>query len=92
VRVRAFVRLRELAVRHSDLVKRLSELEEKTEGLAMQKDTFGRNTRAQLKQVFDALRDLMSPPQPPEPPKRFIGFVLPEDSSKKGATSARRKR
>jgi ORF6N domain len=89
--VRAFVRLRELAVTHSDLAKRLSELEDKTEGLAMQQDTFSRNTRAQLKQVFDALRDLMTPPQPPEPPKRSIGFVLPEDSGKKGAASGRRK-
>jgi ORF6N domain len=90
--VRAFVRLRELAVTHSDLAERLSELEEKTEGLAMQQDTFSRNTRAQLKQVFDALRELMTPPQPPDPPKRSIGFVLPEDSGKKGAASGRRKR
>jgi hypothetical protein len=45
--VRAFVRLRELAVTHSDLAKRLSELEEKTEGFAMQQDTFSRDTRAQ---------------------------------------------
>jgi hypothetical protein len=41
--------------------------------------------------VFDALRELMTPPQPPDPPKRSIGFVLPEDSGKKGAASARRK-
>ena len=54
--VRAFVRLRELAVTHRDLAKRLSELEEKTEALAMSHDTFSRNTRTQLKQVFDALR------------------------------------
>jgi ORF6N domain len=32
--VRAFVRMRELAVTHSDLAKRLSELEDKTEALA----------------------------------------------------------
>jgi hypothetical protein len=82
--VRAFVRLRELAATHIDLAKRLSELEEKTERLAMQHDTFSRNTRTQLKQVFDSLRELMTPPQPPEPPKRSIGFVLPGDSGKKG--------
>jgi hypothetical protein len=86
--VRAFVRLRELASTHQDLAKRLSELEDKTEALAMNHDTFSRNTRAQLKQVFDALRELMVPP---DPPRRPIGFVTPEDKSKKGSASARRK-
>ena len=60
--VRAFVRMRELAVTHGDLAKQLAELEEKTEALAMNHDTFSRNTRAQLKQVFDALRELITPP------------------------------
>jgi hypothetical protein len=86
--VRAFVRLRELATSHGDLAKRLDELEHKTEALAMSHDTFSRNTRAQLKQVFDALRELMTPP---DPPKRPIGFVTPEDKSKKGSAAARRK-
>ena len=83
--VRAFVRMRELAATHGDLAKRLAELEEKTEALAMSHDTFSRNTRAQLKQVFDTLRELMTPP---DPPKRPIGFVTPEDKGKK--TSGRR--
>ena len=78
--VRAFVRMRELAATHGDLAKRLAELEEKTEALAMSHDTFSRNTRNQLKQVFDALRELMTPP---DPPKRPIGFVTPEDKGKK---------
>ena len=73
--VRAFVELRELANTHQGLAKRLDALEEKTESLAMQQDTFSRNTRNQLKQVFDALRELMTPP---EPTKRPIGFVHPE--------------
>jgi hypothetical protein len=77
--VRAFVRLRELAATHQDLVKRLDALEEKTELLAMQHETFSRNTRVQLKQVFDALRELMTPL---EPPKRPIGFVTPEEKKK----------
>ena len=77
--VRAFVRLRELAATHGDLAKRLDELEQKTEALADQHDTFSRNTRNQLKQVFDALRALMTPP---DPPKRPIGFVTPEDKGK----------
>ncbi|NUP86677.1 MAG: ORF6N domain-containing protein, partial [Burkholderiaceae bacterium] len=62
------------------MAKRLDELEQKTEALAMNHDTFSRNTRNQLKQVFDALRELMTPP---DPPKRPIGFVTPEDKSKK---------
>ena len=57
-------------------VLRLAELEDKTEALAMNHDTFSRNTRNQLKQVFDARRELMTPP---DPPKRPIGFINPED-------------
>lgn len=71
--VRAFVRLRDLVASHGDLAKRL---EHKTETLAMSHDTFSRNTRTQLKHVFDALRELMTPP---EPPKRPIGFVTDGD-------------
>ena len=36
------------------------------------------HVRAQLKQVVDALRELTTPPQPH---KRPIGFVTPEDRS-----------
>jgi hypothetical protein len=78
--VRAFVQLRELAGSHRELAKRLDDLEQKTEALALKQDAFSRNTRAQLKQVFDALRELMTPP---EPPKRPIGFITPEDKGKK---------
>ena len=67
---------------HGDLARRLAELEDKTEALAMQHDTFSRNTRAQLKQVFDALRELATPP---DPPKRPIGFVTPEDNGRTAA-------
>lgn len=74
--VRAFVRLREAAVLQKDLAERLSSLEEKTEALAMSHDTFSRNTRNQLRQVFDALRELTIPP---DPQKRPIGFVTHED-------------
>ncbi len=78
--MRTFVRVRALAATHGDLAKRLAELEDKTEALAMNHDTFSRNTRKQLKEVFDALRELMTPP---DPPKRPIGFVMPEDKGKK---------
>ena len=83
--VRAFVRVRELAATHQDLATRLDDLEHKTEALAMSHDTFSANTRAQLKQVFEALRALVTPP---DPPKRPIGFVTPEDKGKK--TSGKR--
>jgi Na+-transporting NADH:ubiquinone oxidoreductase subunit NqrA len=76
-----FVRVRALATTHGDLAKRLGELEEKTEALALQHDSFSRNTRAQLKQVFEAIRELMTPP---DPPKRPIGFVTPENRKEKG--------
>lgn len=71
---------RQLAATHSGLAKRLDELEQKTDELAMQHDTFSRNTRQQLKQLFDALRELMTPP---DPPKRPIGFVTPEEKKSK---------
>ena len=83
--MRTFVRVRELATTHQDLAKRLAELEVKTESLEMQHDTFSRNTRNQLKQVFDALHELMTPP---EPPKRPIGFVHPEDRPTTKASEA----
>ncbi len=78
--MRTFVRVRALAATHGDLAKRLAELEDKTEALAMNHDTFSRNTRNHLKEVFEALRGLMAPP---DPPKRPIGFVTPEDKDKK---------
>lgn len=74
--VRAFLWLRELATSHGVLAKRLDELELMTKALAMNHDTFSRNTRNQLKQVFDALRELMTPP---DPPKRPMGFISPKD-------------
>ena len=82
--MRALVRLRELTTSHGDLAKRLDELEQKTEALAMSHETFSHNTRAQLKKVFDALRELMTPP---DPPKRPSGFINPEDKGGSKKTS-----
>lgn len=76
--VRAFVRLRELAHGHSELAKRLDELEDRTAQLGFDHENFSRNTRNQLKQVFDALRELTTPPNPP---RRPIGFVTGEGST-----------
>lgn len=84
--MRTFVKVRGMAATQQELAKRLGELEEKTERLAVQHDTFSRNTRVQLKQVFDALREMMTPP---EPAKRPIGFVPPEERRKEKPTGRR---
>ena len=62
--VHAFAWLRELTPNLQGLANRLDALEEKTVALAMKHDTFSRNTHAQLKQVFDALRALMARARP----------------------------
>lgn len=77
--VRAFVRLREVLAAHKELARKLEELERKTEALALSHDTLAASTRAQFREVIDALRALMTSP---EPKKRPIGFVAPEE--KKG--------
>lgn len=79
--VRAFVRLREVLASNKELAKRLDDLEQTTEALSMQHDSFARNTRAQLKQVFDAIRELMTPPETQK--KRPIGFITGEEKTKK---------
>ena len=56
--MRAFVRLREIAVTHKDLLQKVNDMEKKYD------DNF--------QNVFSAIRELMEPP--PVPPKRRIGF------------------
>lgn len=75
--VRAFVQLREVLATHRDLAAKLADLERKTELLALKHDSLAQNTRAQLQQVFDAIRSLMTPAEAPK--KRSIGFVAPKD-------------
>jgi two-component sensor histidine kinase len=74
--VRAFVQLRAVLSTHAALAKKLEEVERKTEALALQHDTLAADTRAQFKEVIEALRALM---RPPEPAKRPIGFVTPQE-------------
>ena len=59
--MRAFVRLREILATHKDLAKKLEMLERKYD--------------AQFKVVFDAIRQLMTPPEPKKPK---IGFLAKE--------------
>lgn len=79
--MRAFVRLREVIVSNKELAQRLDALENKAELMSLKHDTFEHNTRVQLKQVFDAIRELMTPPEPAK--KRPIGFVTPDDAPAK---------
>jgi hypothetical protein len=79
--VRAFVRLREMIVSNKELALRLDDLENKTELMSLKHDTFEHNTRVQLKQIFEAIRELMAPAEPVQ--KRPIGFVTPEDTPAK---------
>jgi len=59
--MRAFVRLRQLLATHKDLARKLDALEKKYD--------------AQFRVVFDAIRELMAPPQPKA--KRALGFRPP---------------
>jgi len=70
--MRAFVRLREIIATHKDLARKLEALEKKYD--------------SQFKVVFDAIRQLMTPP---EPRRRKIGFVIKEKAAKYGRISAR---
>ena len=56
--VRAFVKLREMISTHKDLAKKMEDLEKKYD--------------SQFKMVFDAIRQLMTPPEPKK--KKAIGF------------------
>ena len=85
--VRAFVHLREALSTNADVAKRLAELELKTESLELSHDTFSRNTRLQLRQLLDAVRELTTPP---DPPKRPIGFVTHEDKKDTPKATTRR--
>jgi ORF6N domain len=64
---------------HQDLAKQWADLQDKTESLAAQHGSLSRTTHTQLKEVFDALRQLVVPP---DPPRRPIGFVTPQDKTK----------
>lgn len=59
--MRAFLRLREIIASHKELAQKLEDLEKKYD--------------AQLKVVFDAIRQLM---KTPEKPRREIGFKVKE--------------
>jgi hypothetical protein len=65
--MRAFVRIRQILASNTQLARRLDALEKKYD--------------AQFKVVFDAIRQLMAPP---EPKKRKIGFLVEEKAAAYG--------
>lgn len=65
--MRTFVRLRQLLATNAELSRKLEALEKKYD--------------AQFKVVFDAIRQLMAPP---ELKKRKIGFIVSERAQKYG--------
>jgi hypothetical protein len=76
--MRVFVRLRETLALHKDLAHKLAQLERKIEG----HDT-------SIRTLFDAIRQLMTPP---EKPRREIGFhAIPKDTAAPGKAKAKRK-
>jgi len=60
--MRAFIRLRQMLASHAELARKLDALEKKYD--------------AQFKEVFEAIRQLMTPP---EPKRRAIGFRKGEE-------------
>lgn len=78
--VRAFVQMRQASALHADLARRLMELEERTGRLETEHGMFSAHTRGELRQLLDAVRELMSPPAAP---KRPIGFVAPQEKQGK---------
>ena len=60
--MRAFVQLRRLAETHKDLADKIAAMEKKYD--------------AQFRVVFQAIRELV---QPPQPSKRRSGFHVPEE-------------
>jgi hypothetical protein len=65
--MRAFVRLRQMLASNAELSRKMDALEKKYD--------------AQFKVVFDAIRQLMAPP---EPKKRKIGFLVEEKAAAYG--------
>ncbi len=75
--VRAFVKLREVLATHKELARKFAELEKRI-----------KDHDEQIETIFEAIRQLMAPP---EKPRRRIGFEVKEGRAKygKGGKKAR---
>jgi hypothetical protein len=76
--MRAFVQLRKMIASHDKLARKLAELEQHLE-----------NHDEQIQAVFEAIRQLMTPPAKP---RKKIGFVVKEKKATYGSLSPKRKR
>jgi hypothetical protein len=66
--MRAFVQLRQVLAGHAELARKLTELERRIE-----------NHDGAIRSLFEAIRQLMAPPVPPQRPE--IGFHVKEDAT-----------
>ena len=76
--MRAFVQLRKMIASHDKLARKLTELEQHLE-----------SHDEQIQAVFEAIRQLMTPPAKP---RKKIGFVVKEKRATYGSLSPKRKR
>lgn len=67
--IRAFVQLRRVLAGHSELARKLSELESRIE-----------SHDEAIQSLFEAIRQLMEPPPPPDSPPKEIGFHMREQA------------
>jgi hypothetical protein len=79
--VRAFVRLREAAVVHQDLARQLASCKDKNQVTGHVARHLQPPTRNQLRQVFDALRELTTPPGQPNGQLGLYGREKPRDKA-----------
>jgi hypothetical protein len=70
-----------LLATHAALAKKLDEVDRKTAALVVEHNALAASTRAQFKEVIEALRALT---RPPDPARRPIGFVTPVERKKGG--------
>jgi len=75
--MRAFVRLRETVTSNVELLHRLEELERNAVSFASRQNTLEADTRRQIAQIFEVLRDMMAAPKTEK--KRAIGFITPDE-------------
>jgi hypothetical protein len=74
--MRVFVKLREIMATHKELAFKLVELEERIEG-----------HDEQIQSIFEAIRQLMIPP---DPPRKKIGFEVKESGTGYGKGKSKR--
>jgi hypothetical protein len=73
---------------NAEVNNRLADQEQRTVRLGQSHQAFSHNTRLQLRQVLEAVRELT---MPPDPPKRAIGFMPPAEKPT-GGKAARTKK